>query len=96
MWMSNWKRVYFLSFRSGNHPRPENKTASYIGTWTYQGCLPVSDSTKESDGSLSYTSFYDVVAGVSDPNVFIPSQECLTDQEYAMRYTLFGTSVEKK
>lgn len=66
-----------------------------MGTWTYQGCLPVSRATfSEKDGN-EILSFFDVIIGISDPNVFIPRRECLTDKEYAMRNVLFGKPMKK-
>jgi hypothetical protein len=55
-----------------------------------QACLPVSHISHSQQYGRSQTSFFDIVAGISDPNVFIPRRECLTDKEYAMRHILFG------
>jgi hypothetical protein len=42
-----------------------------------------------------HLSFYDVTVGISDPSVFIPRRECLSDEEWENRYTLFGTPAIK-
>lgn len=68
-----------------------NETIPYISTWTYKGCLPVSRTTYSQKYGNEVLSFYDLTVGISDPNVFIPRQECLSAQEYAMRQALFGT-----
>ena len=58
-----------------------------------QLCLPVSQSILSSQYGRTQVSFYDITAGISNPDVFIPRRECLTEQEYAMRDKLFrGTS----
>lgn len=44
---------------------------------------------------ISHLSFYDVTAGIPDPNVFIPRRECLTADEWEKRDTLFGAPVQK-
>ncbi|CAF3087755.1 unnamed protein product [Rotaria socialis] len=80
---------------SGNTTIPINQTATYIGTWTYDGCLPISDITFEPHDRINYTFFYDITIGISDPNVFIPPRQCLTEKEYNMRHTLFGSLKSK-
>ncbi len=83
-------------YRGGNFTIPTtNETIPYIGTWTYQGCLPVSRTTFSEKYGNELLSFYDLTAGISDPNVFIPRPECLTEKEYAMRQALFGTPIKK-
>ena len=42
-----------------------------------------------------HLSFYDVILGIRDPDVFIPRRECLTDEEWEKRYELFGTPSNK-
>jgi hypothetical protein len=71
-----------------------NETRQFTAAWTYQGCIPVSRTSYGTSGP-SHLSFYDVTAGISDPSVFIPRRECLSDEEWANRYTLFGTPTNK-
>ncbi|NP_001164689.1 ependymin-like protein precursor [Saccoglossus kowalevskii] len=49
----------------------------YAGTWTVRGCIPVHDSYFSEHTGFISTSFFDVVAGIHDPEVFIPPKECL-------------------
>jgi len=79
----------------GNFTTPNNVTGQYISTWTYQGCVPVARTSFSAAFGVSHVSFYDVVLGISDPSVFIPRRECLSDEEWANRYTLFGTPSKK-
>jgi len=79
----------------GNHTTPSNDTVRTFGTWTLQACLPVSHMSHSQQYGRSHTSFFDITAGISDPNVFIPRRECLTEKEYAMRDILFGKSSQK-
>jgi hypothetical protein len=72
-----------------------NDTIRTFGSWTYQACLPVHRVTHSSRYGRSQTEFFDITAGIRDPNVFIPRRECLTEKEYAMRHVLFGTPAEK-
>jgi hypothetical protein len=72
-----------------------NQTLQFTSAWTYQGCIPVSRTTYGGTSGNSHLSFYDVTAGISDPSVFIPRRECLSDEEWANRYTLFGTATKK-
>ncbi len=44
---------------------------------------------------VAHLAIYDVTLGISDPSVFIPRRECLTDEEWANRFTLFGTPSKK-
>jgi len=87
-------KISFI-YRGGNFTLPTNETISYIGTWTYEGCLPVSRATSSEKYGNEILSFFDIIVGIGDPNVFIPRQECLTEQEYAMRNILFGTAIKK-
>ncbi|CAF1387882.1 unnamed protein product [Adineta steineri] len=82
----------------GNHTTPSNDTVRSFGTWTMRGCLPVRHISHSAQYGRTETSFFDITAGISDPNVFIPRRECLTEKEYAMRDILFGTptKIEKK
>jgi len=76
---------------SSNHTGPANDTVRTFGTWTYQACLPVRRVSHSSAYGRSELSFFDVTAGIHDPNVFIPRPECLTEEEHANRHVLFGT-----
>jgi hypothetical protein len=76
--------IYFIN-RGGNHTGPANDTVRSFGTWTYQGCLPVRHVSHSSVFGRTETSFYDIVAGIPDPSVFIPRPECLTAEENSMR-----------
>jgi hypothetical protein len=90
--------IYFIN-RGGNHTTPTNDTVRSFGTWTYQACLPVRVVRYSAQYGRSETSFFDITAGISNPNVFIPRPECLTQEEYANRDALFGTperEIEKK
>ncbi|CAF0959794.1 unnamed protein product [Rotaria magnacalcarata] len=78
-----------------NHTTPSNDTVRTFGTWTYRACLPVSFISHSTQMGRTQSSFFDIVAGISDPNVFIPRPECLTAKEYAMRDTIFGTPAKK-
>ncbi|CAF1981119.1 unnamed protein product [Rotaria magnacalcarata] len=84
-----------ITIWGGNFTLPNNETIPYIGTWTYRGCLPVSRTTYSEKYGNEVLSFYDLTVGISDPNVFIPRSECLTEKEYATRHTLFGTTNKK-
>ena len=81
--------------RGGNFTTPTNDTIDYVSTWTYRACIPVSRNTYSEKYGISHLSFYDVTAGISDPNVFIPRRECLSEKEWAMRHTLFGAPAKK-
>jgi len=70
---------------------PTNETVRVFGTWTLQACLPVRQILHSSLYGRTERSFYDITAGISNPSVFIPRQECLTEEEYANRDILFGT-----
>lgn len=82
-------------YRSGNFTLPTNETLPYVGTWTYRACLPVSRSTFSEKYGNEILSFYDLTTGISDPNVFIPRPECLSEEEYAKRHILFGVPAKK-
>ncbi|CAF1073955.1 unnamed protein product [Rotaria sordida] len=84
-----------ITIWGGNLTLPTNETLRYVGTWTHQGCLPVSRTTYSEKYGNEILSFYDLTVGISDPNVFIPRRECLTEQEYAMRNTLFDKLTKK-
>ena len=84
-----------IIYRGGNFTTPTNETIPYMGTWTYKGCLPVSRLSFSEKYGNEVLSFYDITIGISDPNVFIPRRECLTEKEYAMRHALFGAPIKK-
>jgi hypothetical protein len=97
IWFVNFRRLIDSSFffsRSGNETVSQNKTVTFIGTWTYEACLPVSDTSVDPVFGISHTSFYDVSGGISDPNVFIPPRACLTDEEYSMRHSIFAKPIQ--
>ena len=60
-----------------------NEVVDYVSTWTYNGCIPISRTSFSRTYSISHLSFYDIIAGISDPNVFIPRRECLSAEEWA-------------
>ena len=74
----------------------QNETITYVSTWTYIACIPVSRTTFSPRFGVSHLSVYDVTVGIRDPNVFIPRRECLSAEEWDNRYTLFGTPSAKK
>ena len=84
-----------LLCRGGNFTTPDKESIDYVSTWTYRGCIPVSRTTAGEKSGVSQLSFYDVTAGISDPNVFIPRRECLTSEEWAKRDLLFGVADEQ-
>ncbi|XP_066282340.1 mammalian ependymin-related protein 1-like [Branchiostoma lanceolatum] len=49
----------------------------YFGVYTVEGCIPIQEEFFSNRTGLVSTFFFDVVAGVSDPNVFIPPRECM-------------------
>ncbi|XP_033127893.1 mammalian ependymin-related protein 1-like isoform X4 [Anneissia japonica] len=49
----------------------------YIGVWTLTGCLPVREGYYSNQTGFINTEFFDITLGISDPNVFIPPQECI-------------------
>jgi len=86
--------IFFIN-RAGNHTGPANDTVRTFGSWTYQACLPVRHISHSSQFGRSERSFFDITAGISNPSVFIPRQECLRQEEYAMRDVLFGKASKK-
>ena len=51
---------------------------NYMGVWTYEGCLPVYLITSSQGGGVDrHVSFYDIIPGIGNPNVFTPRPECL-------------------
>ncbi|XP_078672259.1 mammalian ependymin-related protein 1-like [Branchiostoma floridae x Branchiostoma belcheri] len=54
----------------------EQPAGRYMATFTNSGCVPVEDGFCTERFGCVHTAFYDVVAGISDPNVFIPPREC--------------------
>ena len=54
-----------------------NPNGAYSDLVTDKGCIPVHDIfVDEDDPQIMETFFYDVVAGISDPNVFVPPKDC--------------------
>ncbi|XP_078001311.1 mammalian ependymin-related protein 1-like [Glandiceps talaboti] len=50
----------------------------YVGSWTVHGCVPIHESYHRFNSSESvHTDFFDVTAGIHDPTIFIPPQECM-------------------
>jgi len=58
----------------------ENKTEkwSWYGVYTERdaGCVPINDDFHDENIGHVSTNFYDVVLGISDPNVFVPDSAC--------------------
>lgn len=81
--------------RGFNVTTPSGDKVRVFGIWTYQDCLPVLSVRHSQQYGRSQVSFFDINAGIRDPSVFIPRQECLTEQEWAMRDTLFGVPAKK-
>jgi len=73
----------------GNFTTP-NETISHVSTWTYNGCFPIARTSWGQRLGVAHLSFFDITLGIRDPNVFIPRRECLSDEEWANRYTLFA------
>ena len=71
---------HFLSLiRAGNITQIPGNVFTYVSTWTYRECIPVTVTTYSEKSGREYVSFYDVTLGIRDPNVFIPRPECLTE-----------------
>lgn len=68
--------------RRSNFTGPLNDTVSSFGTWTYLNCLPVRIIEHSSQFGRTEISFYDIVAGISNPSIFIPRPECLGKEDY--------------
>jgi len=62
------------------HWEHENKSEkwSWYGVYTPRdiGCVPVSDEFHDEQVGRVVTNFFDVVLGISDPNIFVPEHEC--------------------
>ncbi|XP_078591633.1 mammalian ependymin-related protein 1-like [Branchiostoma floridae x Branchiostoma japonicum] len=54
----------------------EFRGGRYMAAFTNSGCVPVEDGFCTERIGCVHTSFYDVVAGISDPDVFIPPKAC--------------------
>nr|WAJ59518.1 epdl2 protein [Stomatorhinus ivindoensis] len=50
--------------------------AKYLLTFTEFGCLPISSLNHVEDVGLIFTTFYDLVIGIEDPDEFIPPHFC--------------------
>jgi len=63
-----------------NHWAHENKDEhwSWFGVYTPReaGCVPILDDFHDQNVGRVQTQFYDVVLGISDPNVFVPESSC--------------------
>jgi len=63
-----------------NHWAHENKAEkwSWFGVYNPReaGCVPIMDDFHDQNVGRVQTQFYDVVLGISDPNVFIPESSC--------------------
>lgn len=56
----------------------KGQKVEYLGTWTYEACIPVHAQYFSREAQINtHSSFYDVTPGISNPNAFIPRQECL-------------------
>jgi len=62
------------------HWAHQNKTEhwSWYGVFTPReaGCVPVSDEFHDENVGRVFTNFFDVVLGISDPNIFVPNSAC--------------------
>eukprot|EP00117_Sycon_ciliatum_P004793 scpid86964/ scgid9014/ Mammalian ependymin-related protein 1 len=51
---------------------------NWAGSFTFDKCIPTrSDAFNSTTFGLIFEEFYDVVPGISDPNVFIPPAQCI-------------------
>jgi hypothetical protein len=50
--------------------------ARWFGTFTARDCLPVDENFRSQETGFIHNAFYDVVLGISDPNIFIPPSQC--------------------
>ncbi|XP_065184342.1 mammalian ependymin-related protein 1-like isoform X2 [Sycon ciliatum] len=48
----------------------------YSGSWTAVDCIPVMDSYVSATKGFIHRTFYDVVIGIPNPDVFVPPGEC--------------------
>jgi len=53
----------------------QNEGGEYFVSVTYPDCFPVASGYKSSNNS-DFTSYYDLQAGISDPDLFFPPREC--------------------
>jgi len=90
----HYLNIYFINRRT-NFTGRANDTVRTFGTWSYLGCLPIRFIDHSSLYGRTEISLYDITVGIQDPSVFIPRRECLTEQEYAMRDALFGSTPKK-
>lgn len=86
--------MYYV-YRGGNFTTRQNETYEFVSQWTYNGCIPVSRTTFTPYNDTEHLSFFDVSLGISDPNVFIPRRQCLSDYEWEHRYEIFGKPTDK-
>lgn len=88
--------ILCLSIRTGNETFSDNRTVTYEQSWTYEGCLPVFTNSIDPKNGNSHSAYYDTTIGISDPGIFIPPKQCLTDEEYRLRHTLFGAPIDPR
>jgi hypothetical protein len=49
----------------------------YSGVWTHDACLPVTVALSSTTAKVNAVmNFFDIVSGISNPDVFIPRKEC--------------------
>jgi len=60
------------------HHHNDTEKTEWFGVYTDRdiGCLPVSDHFSDPQIGTVRTDFFDIVLGISDPNVFVPPHEC--------------------
>ena len=92
--------LYFFSglifVRAGNQTIPFNKTARYLGVWTYEECIPVSNISFEPNGSINYIRYYDLTLGINEPNVFVPPEQCFHAKKRPISHTIFDQYISMK
>ncbi len=88
--LDNYQVNIIFIHRGGNYTTPSNDSIRDIGTWTYAHCLPVNIVRYSQQYGRTQTSFFDIVPNISNPNVFIPRKECLTEEDYSLRDIIFG------
>jgi hypothetical protein len=56
---------------------PGVRAETWLGQFTVSDCIPVREVIANGNISQSVTTtFYNIVSGISDPNIFIPPAEC--------------------
>merc|ERR1711963_457892 len=51
--------------------------SDFYGAVSYPDCVPISSGYYSNRTGFVHTSYYDIVAGLPDPSVFVPPTECL-------------------